>query len=506
MKKIKFMLVVSVFLLSFFHSPILAVNSTTSSTASTAATDTLYVIYPHTSEFANWVFSDFQGWYKNKTGNDINVYSIQKDSTAVEEEVASWNGTSPGADIVWGGGAYNFDLLKDNPGLNLLQPYLVTEHANYSATYGGWELYKPQTGTPSWYAAAISGFGFMYNTEYLSAHNLPAPKTWADLTNYQYYGDIVMADPSASGSTTATLNQLIQYMSDQNGQSAFNTSADTTEAWQYFAKLAGNVGQFTTSSSQVPQLVANGQFGIGIVIDYYSWEKSEAGSPVVFSYGGATTASPDPVAIIYNCPHQTQAQYFMDYITSTQGQSRVGKYRTPANFKATTPAGGPVKAAFFPNGTADTSGFPIITPYNSTIDGDLFGRARSLFTNWFVSNTAKQTAAWKAIWSQDTTTRNDALALYTKLPTGFNGTVASLLGNNYHDASVTDAWASQGATNFDAAKTKAESGYSTGGTGTTSGTGTSTQSSQIPGFEAFYSVLALVPVALIGKRKFRKNK
>jgi len=502
MKKVKFLLVASVFLLSLLNIPILNVSSTTTTTSSSATTDTLYVIYPHTSEFANYVFADFQGWYKNKTGNDINVYSIQKDSTAVEEEVASWNGTSPGADIVWGGGAFNFNLLRNNPGLNLLEPYLVAEHGNYSATYGGWDLYEPQTGTPVWYAAAISGFGFMYNTEVLKAQNLPTPKTWDDLTNYKYFGDIVMADPSASGSTTATVNQLVQYMSDQNGQSEFNTSADTTAAWQYFAKLTGNVGQFTTSSSQVPQLVANGQFAIGIVIDYYSWEKSEGGSPVEFTYGGATTASPDPVAIIKNCPHLTQAQYFMDYITSTQGQSRVGKYRTPANFKATTPAGGPVKAAFFSNGSADTSGFPIITPYSASLDGALFSRDRSLFTNWFVSNTVKQTAAWKAIWSQDTSTRNDALALYTKLPTSFNGTVASLLSNNYKNATITDAWASQGATNFDAAKAKAMAGYSTTGTQSTS-----QSSSQIPGFEALYPFLVLVPVALIERRKlFRKNK
>jgi ABC-type Fe3+ transport system substrate-binding protein len=503
MKKIRVMLVFSVFLLSLINSPILEVNSSTSGTANRTATDQLTVVYPHSSDFANWVFDDFQTWYKAKTGNDITITSDQKDSTAAEEEVAGWNGTSPEADIIWGGGAFNFELLRNNPGLNLLEPYTVAEHANYSATFGGWNLYaNASEANPSWYAAAISGFGFMYNTEYLTAHNLPKPTTWADLTDYKYYGDIVMADPSASGSTTATVNQLIQFMSTDNGKAQMTTSADTTEAWQYFAKLAGNVGQFTTSSSQVPTLVANGDFGIGIVIDYYSWEQSEAGKPVEFTYGGATTASPDPVAIIHNAPHLDQAKAFMDYITSTQGQSRVGKYRTPANFRATTPTDGPVKRAFFDNGTADLSGFPIITPYSASLDGALFGRARTLFKQWFVINTDKQTAAWNAIWSKDTSTRDAALATYTKLPTGFNGTIASLLGNDYHNATVTDNWASEGAANFDAAKSKAMEGYST--TGTTSDTN---KSSQIPGFDAYYPFLVLLPLAIVEKRKlFRKNK
>ena len=484
MRKVKFVIVLSVFFLSMFslHSG-LGVNAVTSSPTA----DTLSVIFPHSQDFADWVFQDFKGWYKNQTGNDITVQSVPLDSTAAEEQVATWNGTSPESDIIWGGGAYNFELLRNNPGLNLLEPYQVAEHANYTSSFGDWDLYEPQTGTPSWYAAAISGFGFMWNTEYLTAHDLAPPTTWADLTNYSYFGHIVMCDPSASGSTTATVNQILQYMSTAHGTSAVTTSANMTEAWQYWAKVAGNVGQWTTSSSQVPTKVANGDFGIGIVIDYYSWEQSEAGKPVAFSYGGATTASPDPVAIIHNAPHLAQAKYFMDYITSTQGQSRVGKYRTPANFQATTPADGPVKRAFKSDGTADTSGFPIITPYNSTIDGLVFNRARALFSKWFVVNTDKQTAAWKAINKASGDKKTKALAEYTKLPTGFDGTIGGLLSLDYHTASVTDGWANDGATNFDAAKSEA------GGSG------------GIPGFNFYFVFLAVIPLIAIKKKYSKKN-
>lgn len=489
MRKAKFLIVLSVFMISTFSMSAIGVNAVTANTSSIQA-DTISVIFPHSQDFADYVFQDFQAWYKTKTGNDINVLSVPLDSTAAEQQVENWNGTNPESDIIWGGGAYNFELLRNYKYGNLLEPYNVTEIGNYTKTFGGWDLYEPQNGTtPSWYAAAISGFGIMYNTEYLTAHNLAAPKTWADLTNYSYFGDIVMCDPSASGSTTATVNQILQYMSTDNGKSTMTESSNMTEAWQYWAKVAGNVGQWTTSSSQVPTKVANGDFGIGIVIDYYSWEQSEApnNKPVEFTYGGATTASPDPVAIIHNAPHLQQAKDFMDYITSTRGQSRVGKYRTPANFMATTPADGPVKRAFNSDGTPDTSGFPIIKPYSSDLDGALFGRARSLFSKWFVVNTDKQTAAWKAINEASGSKKDQAMATYLKLPTGFNGTIASLLDQDYHTASVTDGWASNGATNFDAAKKEA------GG------------SSGVPGFDFYFVFLALVPVIALKKKYIKKN-
>ncbi|MHA2278362.1 MAG: right-handed parallel beta-helix repeat-containing protein, partial [Candidatus Kariarchaeaceae archaeon] len=146
---------------------------------------------------------------------------------------------------------------------------------------------------------------------------------------------------------------------------------------------------------------------------------------------------------------QSQARLFLDYITSTRGQSRVGKFRTPANLKATSMD--PIPLAWDSLGNP-SSDFPIISPYNVSLDGKMFSRTRSLFTNWFVLNSQTQTIAWKTM-SQvlNPNTRETALTLYSKLPTNFDGTIGSLLSLDYRNSLVTSLWSNEGANNFNSA-------------------------------------------------------
>ena len=490
--------------------------------------DSIIITFPHSQAYADWVFSDFKDWYLQNFGTEITVSSMQLDSTAAEEQVATWNGSNPQADIIWGGGDYNFELLRNNLALNLLEPYMVAEHANYTANLGGAKLYDNSSSTPSWYASAIDGYGFMYNTQYLAQNNLSIPKNWINLVNYSYYGHIIMTDPSTSGSTTTLICQLLQYMSSTHGTSTIDTSANATEVWQFFNKLAGNVGEFTTSSSKVPVKVAAGDYGIGLVQDFYSWDQYNAGYPVNLSFGGARTVTPDPVAIIHNTPHLTQAERFMDYITSTRGQSRVGKYRIPANFKATTPAGEQIQPAFNNDGTPNLNNFPVITPYDKIIEGQIFGRGRALFSKWFVANTQILKTVWDAMWNTNETLRNEALQIYLKFPKGLDGTLANLLSQDYHNSTITDSLASDGATNFNLTKIKVL-GYVSNNTSNSGGsenlpvttimetttvliTVTPASNSQnftttiqTPGFE-FYAVISILASLVFVKRKKMSNK
>ncbi|MHA1450230.1 MAG: ABC transporter substrate-binding protein [Candidatus Hodarchaeales archaeon] len=421
-------------------------------TVQAAPAQELVILHPHSSDFFDWVVEGFEAWYTAEGHGTITVTASSKYSDACYDDVALWNGSAPEADVWWGGGEYYFEKARKG---DLLEPYTVAEDANISASLGGWHL-KDDSGAysdPAWYAAAISGFGIIYNTEYLTAKGLAVPTTWDDLTNYSYYGHIVMCDPSESGSTTATVKQVLQAKCDQASETEINSSADATEGWQYWAKVVGNIGLFTTSSSQVPSEVNDGNYGIGICIDYYAYDKMASNTAIGFNYGGATTVSPDPAAIIKNPNNLADAKLFMDYLTSTEGQTRVGKYRTPANKKATATA--PIPAAWDESG-ALTTDFPAIDPFNVALDGMIYSRARSLFTNWLVNNHDAATAAWKNIHeTANATDSATALALYIKLPSNFNGTFDSLLGLDYHDTAVTDLWQNEGAANFAAAKAAA---------------------------------------------------
>jgi hypothetical protein len=168
-----------------------------------------------------------------------------------------------------------------------------------------------------------------------------------------------------------------------------------------------------------------------------------------FNYGGATTVSPDPAGIIKGAANLEPAQHFMDFLTGTAGQTLVGEYRTPANFKADTTS--PVPKAFDTSGNPTTD-FPVITPFNPGIDGAIHSRAEALYTNWIVQNHDKLKAAWEEINGLSAgSTKDDAMTALTKLPSDFNGTMGGLRALDYKNTTVTDNWKAEGAANFDEA-------------------------------------------------------
>jgi len=415
-----------------------------------APADTLVILHPHSSDFASHVIDGFKTWYKEETGNDITVDTIEKYSGDCWTDVETWNGTSPEADVWWGGGEYYFEQARS---AELLVRYKVAEDANVKDSLGGWHLKDDSEANedPMWYAAAISGFGIIYNEEYLETEDLDIPDEWEDLVNYTYFGHISMCDPDASGSTVAAVKQILQYMSDATTEVTYDTNV--TEGWQYWLQLSGNVGTFTTSSSAVPTAVAEGNAGVGICIDYYALDKMLTDDNIGFTYGGATTVSPDPAGIIKGAANLEAAKKFMDYLIGTEGQTLVGDYRTPANFKADS--ADHVPKAWDSSGTPTTA-FPAITPFSPSLDGAIHSRVEAVYTNYIVKNHAKATAAWDAIGKQsDATKKANALAIYNSLPSDCNGTISGFRGLKYNDPTTISKWQTEGATNFDAAKTAA---------------------------------------------------
>ncbi|MFX0015605.1 MAG: ABC transporter substrate-binding protein [Promethearchaeota archaeon] len=412
-----------------------------------APKDTLVILHPHSSDFASHVIDGFKEWYKEETGNEITVDTIEKYSGDCWTDVSTWNGTSPEADVWWGGGEFYFEQARS---AELLVRYEVAEDANIKANLGGWHLKDDSdtTKAPMWYAAAISGFGIIYNEEYLDTEGLEIPETWEDLIDYSYYGHISMCDPAESGSTLAAVKQVLQLMSDATDEVTYETNV--TEGWQYWLQLSGNVGTFTTSSSAVPAAVAEGNAGVGICIDYYALDKMLTDDNIGFTYGGGTTVSPDPAGILKGAANLDAAKKFMDYLIGTEGQTLVGDYRTPANFKADT--ADHVPKAFDSTGKATTE-FPAITPFSPSLDGAIHSRVEAVYNNYIVQNHAKAKAAWDAIGKQtNTATQAAALAIYTKLPSDCNGTIAGFRDLNYKDTTTINNWKTEGTTNFDAAK------------------------------------------------------
>ena len=439
----------------------------------------LVILHPHSSDFADHVIDGFKAWYSKSFGTTVTVTTIEKYSGDCWTDVDTWNGTDPDADVWWGGGEYYFEQARVK---NLLVRYNVSEDANIKASLGGWHL-KDDSNTslaPMWYAAAISGFGIIYNTEYLTTEELDIPTTWDDLVDHDYFGHISMCDPDLSGSTVALVKQVLQLKSDADDEVEWTTNV--TEGWQYWTKVSGNVGTFTTGSSAVPTAVAEGNAGVGLCIDYYAYDRMLTNDKLGFNYGGGTTVSPDPAGILLGADNLVQAKYFMDYLTSTEGQSLVGDYRTPANFNATTASH--IPKAWDSTGKTTTS-FPAIDPFSPYLDSKIHARVEAAFTNYIVKNHDAAKDAWQAIGDQtDETKKADAMAEYTRLPSDCNGTIAGFRGLDYGNPDVTANWQDEGAENFAAAEDIAGAGAG------------------IPGFEAIVVLISIVfSVPLLRKKK-----
>lgn len=111
----------------------------------------------------------------------------------------------------------------------------------------------------------------MWNTRYLKAKKLLVPKTWADLAKPVYNGHVGMSAPSRSGTTHLTVETVLQGEGWDKG-------------WALWKEIAGNFKTVTERSFGVPDGVNSGQFGLGIVIDFFGLSSKVSGFPVDFLY------------------------------------------------------------------------------------------------------------------------------------------------------------------------------------------------------------------------------
>jgi ABC-type Fe3+ transport system substrate-binding protein len=407
------------------------------------------LLHPHSADFANFVIDDFKDWYLAEFGTAVDVSQLTMSSGACYTQVKTWDG-DPEADVMWGGGEYYFMSMTRK---GLLEGHIVSQDAEIEDEAYGWP-FKDVTGEGMWYAAALSTFGIMWNLDYLEAHGLTPPQTWEDLTKSEYNGHIVMCDPAKSGSTTATVIMVIQHFIEEAGWE--HNATGWENAWKYFAKVAGNVGLFTESSHAVPQKVVTGEYGIGIAIDYYSWEQTRAGENIAMNNGGATTVSTDPAGVLKGAPHPTEAMRWMDYLTSQRGQTAVGHWRMP--IREDSPPTAPVLSAWY-----NASQVPVIETYNRDVHNDMFSVTREMFSFWLVKNHESAKSSLSKIKECEGLGITDyedyikAVEHYEMIPEASDSLTKAIALDTEDEAA---GWENWGASHFGAAETSARAAIS----------------------------------------------
>ena len=229
----------------------------------------------------------------------IKVEMLKKKTTAGIKYLQETAGNNT-SDMFWASAPDAFEVLK---GDDLLQKYQV-KVTGIPEKVGAFPINDPD----GYYKGfAASGYGIMWNNRYLKAKKLPVPKTWADLAKPVYHGHVGMSAPSRSGTTHLTVETLLQ-------------GEGWAKGWTKWKQIAGNFKTVTERSFGVPDGVNSGQFGLGIVIDFFGLSSKASGFPVEFLYPPITTLVPANIAVVKSAPHPDAAGAFIEFLLSPAGQ------------------------------------------------------------------------------------------------------------------------------------------------------------------------------------------
>ena len=146
------------------------------------------------------------------------------------------------------------------------------------------------------------------------------PKSWNDLLDPKYKGKIAFTDPANSGSAYSTVTMLVDLWG----------GGDT--GWKKVKAMFANM-KVLNRSSLVFQGVGNGEYPLGISLEYAGYLWAGNGAPVKTIYPAeGTYAAMEGVAVIKNGPNPESAKKFVDWINRKDVREMILKatFRRPA--------------------------------------------------------------------------------------------------------------------------------------------------------------------------------
>ncbi len=252
----------------------------------------------------------FKAYYKETYGKDIDITFVRPGGwPVVVDKVRIWGG-EPDADIFLGAGAPAHELLKQE---GLLIPY---KPKGWDKVPSEWHGMKVKDKDYYWTCFAPWIVTNLYNEKVLKKLRLPPPKTWNDLLNPIYRGNIVHTLPYASGTMHEAIEILLQGFGEK-------------EAWRYLRLLAAQLARFSTGSTDTLNLVKRGEVPIGVAQPQMNaMAARKDGYPVRDLMPEKTILVPEAVALLKGAPNEANGKIFLDWLFSTDGQKHVleGRY------------------------------------------------------------------------------------------------------------------------------------------------------------------------------------
>lgn len=172
-----------------------------------------------------------------------------------------------------------------------------------------------------WYPTAISPVAIGINTKLVPAGE--EPKTWDDLTNPKWKGQVAIGHPGFSGSAGVWVMAM-----------------ERLYGWSYFERLAKNEPQIGRSIVDAVNLILSGERKIAMVPISNVLEAEAKGQPVKIIYpSDGTLVLGGSTLIPAKAPHPNAAKLFLEYMMSKEfSQFAAGQGRIPVRADAPKPS------------------------------------------------------------------------------------------------------------------------------------------------------------------------
>ena len=223
---------------------------------------------------------------------DMEYYYAGGGKLVTKMTTEAQDGGQIASDLVWLGDPSDYEVFKKN---GWLEPYVSPETDHIAKEYMDPEGYYT--------AGRLVTMGIAW---FIGVDEADAPKTWNDLLDPKWQGQIIMTDPAQASTTKYWMAAMMQ--SEKSGP-------------EFFKKLRENGVELESGTTATHNRVADASYQVGICLDYVSANLIAEGSPMAFHYTTEDVITmTSPVAIIKGCANPDNAKLLMDFILSKEGQ------------------------------------------------------------------------------------------------------------------------------------------------------------------------------------------
>ncbi|NLU10826.1 MAG: extracellular solute-binding protein [Tepidanaerobacter acetatoxydans] len=251
---------------------------------------TLVVYTSHKEDVYGPIVKEFQ----ERTGIQVDIVAAGTGEMLSRIETEANN---PQGDIMFGGGVESLEAYKE-----YFEPYISEEAVNIGNAF--------LTADNKWTGFSALPIVIMYNKKLVSENEVP--KSWEDLLDEKWKGQIAYTDPNLSGSCFTALVTMMLAHPENDG-------------WDFVRKLVDNLdGKILNSSSAIFKGVADGEYAVGITLEESAQKYVIAGAEVGYVYPSeGTSIVPDGTAIIKGTKNLENAKKFLDFTVSKDAQNMI---------------------------------------------------------------------------------------------------------------------------------------------------------------------------------------